>query len=53
MVIGLNRFRLHFAPFSNQYVLIGGTACTVIMQDSGLDFRSIKRFGYCFIHRGA
>ncbi len=35
MVIGLNRFRQHFAPYANQYVLIGGTACTVIMQEKG------------------
>lgn len=42
MVIGLNRFRQHFAPYANQYVLIGGTACTVIMQESGLDFRATK-----------
>lgn len=42
MVIGLNRFRQHFAPYTNQYVLIGGTACTVIMQESGLDFRATK-----------
>lgn len=42
MVIGLNRFRQHFAPYANQYVLIGGTACTIIMQESGLDFRATK-----------
>lgn len=42
MVMGLNRFRQHFAPYTNQYVLIGGTACTLLMQESGLDFRSIK-----------
>lgn len=42
MVIGLNRFRQHFAPYANHYVLIGGTACTIIMQESGLDFRATK-----------
>ena len=42
MVIGLNRFRQHFALYANQYVLIGGTACTIIMQESGLDFRATK-----------
>lgn len=42
MVNGLNLFRQHFASYADQYVLIGGTACTVIMQESGLDFRATK-----------
>lgn len=42
MVIGLERFRRHFSSFTEQYVLIGGTACAVIMQNSGLAFRSTK-----------
>ena len=42
MVIGLELFKKHFAPFKDQYILIGGTACAVIMEDSGLDFRSTK-----------
>lgn len=42
MVNGLERFRRHFASYIYQYVLIGGTACTVIMQEAGLDFRATK-----------
>lgn len=42
MVIGLELFKKHFAPFKDQYILIGGAACAVIMEDSGLDFRSTK-----------
>jgi hypothetical protein len=42
MVVGLEQFRRHFSSFSDQYVLIGGTACTIIMQNSGLDFRATK-----------
>lgn len=42
MVVGLDRFKKHFAPYANQYVLIGGTACSIIMEESGLDFRSTK-----------
>ncbi len=42
MVIGLERFKQHFSSHTNQYVLIGGTACTVIMQEAGLDFRATK-----------
>lgn len=42
MVSGLAHFKKHFAPFTDQYVLIGGTACTIIMQEAGLDFRATK-----------
>ncbi len=42
MVSGLERFRQHFAPYVDQYILIGGTACTVVMQEAGLDFRATK-----------
>jgi hypothetical protein len=42
MVTGLDRFRQHFVPYIDQYILIGGTACTVIMQEAGLDFRATK-----------
>lgn len=42
MVNGLERFKQHFAPYIDQYVLIGGTACTVIMEEAGLDFRATK-----------
>lgn len=42
MVIGVDRFREHFAGHEHQYVLIGGAACELIMQDVGLDFRATK-----------
>lgn len=42
MVIGLDRFEDHFTSYSDQYVLIGGTACAVIMQEAGIDFRATK-----------
>lgn len=42
MVNGLEKFKKHFAPYVDQYVLIGGTACAVIMQEAGLDFRATK-----------
>ncbi len=44
MVNGLENFRKHFSPYVDQYVLIGGTACTIIMQEAGLDFRATKDF---------
>jgi glutathionyl-hydroquinone reductase len=42
MVRGLDRFKAHFEPFSDRYVLIGGTACSIAMNDVGLDFRATR-----------
>ena len=42
MVIGVDRFRAHFAGHEHQYVLIGGAACELIMHEVGLDFRTTK-----------
>lgn len=42
MVKGLGRFREHFSAYSDRYVLIGGTACTLAMEEAGLDFRATK-----------
>ena len=42
MVKGLELFREHFKDYAGQYMLIGGTACSVIMEDVGLEFRATK-----------
>ncbi len=42
MVVGVDRFRAHFAGHEHQYVLIGGAACELIMDEVGLDFRATK-----------
>ena len=42
MVIGLNRFKEHFTDFKDRYVLIGGTACSIALENSGLEFRVTK-----------
>ena len=42
MVIGIDKFRYHFAGYEDQYVLIGGAACDLIFTDAGLGFRSTK-----------
>ncbi len=42
MVRGMDLFREHFAGFEDRYVLIGGAACDLAMQDAGLDFRATK-----------
>ena len=42
MVRGLDLFREHFKDFADRYVLIGGTACDLIMSNVGLQFRATK-----------
>lgn len=42
MVIGLAKFKEHFQSYSDCYVLIGGTACSLAMEEVGLDFRVTK-----------
>ncbi|WP_200334093.1 hypothetical protein [Thiocystis violacea] len=39
---GLDIFRRHFEGLSHHYVLIGGAACEIIMDEVGLDFRATK-----------
>ncbi|RYH24746.1 MAG: hypothetical protein EON54_24475, partial [Alcaligenaceae bacterium] len=42
MVRGLDIFQERFAPYVDQYVLIGGTASSLVMEDAGLEFRATK-----------
>jgi hypothetical protein len=42
MVKGVDQFRAHFKGFSDQYVLIGGAACFLALDEAGLDFRVTK-----------
>lgn len=42
MVKGLELFRDWFAGFAEQYVLIGGTAASLTMEDSALQFRATR-----------
>jgi hypothetical protein len=42
MVTGLEYFKKYFSNYNDQYVLIGGTACSIIMENAGLEFRSTK-----------
>lgn len=41
-VRGLDLFREHFKALADRYVLIGGTACDLIMDEAGLGFRATK-----------
>jgi hypothetical protein len=42
VVKGLDVFREYFAGHAHQFVLIGGTAATLAMEDAGLEFRATK-----------
>jgi len=42
MVRGLDKFRAQFKDYADQYALIGGAACDLVMEDAGLAFRATK-----------
>lgn len=42
MVKGIDQFRAHFEDFNDRYVLIGGAACFLALDEAGLDFRLTK-----------
>src|SRR5271155_3631513 len=42
VVKGLDVFQNHFARYADQYVLIGGTAATLAMEEVGHEFRATK-----------
>lgn len=41
-IIAIDSFKQYFKGFENQYVIIGGTACELLMSDQELDFRATK-----------
>lgn len=42
MVKGIEQFKKYFVAFPNNYIIIGGTACDIIMEESGLRARATK-----------
>jgi hypothetical protein len=42
MVKGLDLFKRHFVSFQEKYILIGGTACMLVMEEAGIPFRATK-----------
>ena len=42
MVTGIDKFREHFAAREGQYAIIGGTACDLLFDAAGLDFRATR-----------
>lgn len=68
MIHGLEKFKTYFKDFQNQYILIGGSACDIVMHSKGMNFRSTMDLDvvlivealtpdfmsafFCFIHDG-
>lgn len=42
MVRGIEKFQYHFREFTDKYVIIGGTACDIAMNELDLKFRATK-----------
>ena len=42
MVTGIDSFKEWFKGSEEQYAIIGGTACDILMTEEGLDFRATK-----------
>lgn len=42
MVSGVESFRKWYAEYTDQYTIIGGTACDLLMSEDGLDFRATR-----------
>lgn len=42
MIKGIEVFKNHFSLFKDSFVLIGGTACTLVMENSDSQFRGTK-----------
>jgi len=42
MIQGFDGFKKWFANYEEQYTIIGGTACDILMAEEGMDFRATK-----------
>ncbi len=49
MVRGIDSFREWFREYEDQYAIIGGTACDLLMTGEGLDFRATRDFDLVLI----
>ena len=43
MAVGMEVFRAHFSTYRDQYVLIGGMACELLLNEAGERFRPTKK----------
>ena len=41
-MLGLEKFKTYFSGYESNYVVIGGTACTILLEEAGLNFRATK-----------
>lgn len=42
MVRGFKSFKEHFQGYEREYIIIGGTACDLIMTEENINFRATK-----------
>lgn len=49
MAIGVDVFRKHFRDYQDQYVLIGGMACDLLLSAAGIGFRPTRDFDMVLI----
>ena len=42
MAMGIDIFKERFANYSDQYTIIGGMACELLMNEAALDFRATR-----------
>ena len=49
MVKGLDTFKKYFKDYSGNYVIIGGTACDIIIDDAGFEARATKDIDIIYI----
>jgi len=42
MIIGIEKFKEYFKDFTGSYIIIGGTACDIILDDAGFTPRATK-----------
>lgn len=49
MVQGIDKYREYFSDYSDHYVIIGGTACDIIMNNIDAEFRATKDFDVVLI----
>lgn len=48
-MIGIEKFKSYFKDYEGEYVIIGGTACELLMQAEELPFRATKDIDLVFI----
>lgn len=42
MVVGLDKFAEHFADYRDRYILIGGAATWLVLDEAGIDPRATQ-----------